>query len=109
MGRKQQQPVEQMSMLNEQQQQPQVQGQPQGQAQAQSQGQFVPYTTEQKREYGKQFTREQRISYRQGQRNAYGHMANIGRRNSNFINNNMKNDGVMPTTQPPANKPNGSK
>ena len=104
MGRKQQQPVEQMSMLNEHQQQPQVQGQPQGQAQAQSQGQFVPYTTEQKREYGKQFTREQRISYRQGQRNAFSHIGNIAKRNSNYINTNLKNDGVIP----PASTPNGN-
>ena len=42
---------------------------------------FTPYTTEQKREFAKQFTPEQRKSYRQGQRNAYGHMANIGRLN----------------------------
>lgn len=105
MPRKQQQPVEQMSMLNEQQQQQPAQ--PQGQTQGQGSN-YVPYTTEQKKEYGKQFTREQKISYRQGQRNAYGHMANIGRRNSNYINNNMKNDGVMPTTQPPASKPNGN-
>ena len=67
---------------------------------------FTPYTTEQKREFAKQFTPEQRKSYRQGQRNAYGHMANIGRRNSTYINNNLKNDeAATPPTPPPAEKP----
>ncbi len=71
---------------------------------------FTPYTTEQKREFAKQFTPEQRKSYRQGQRNAYGHMANIGRRNSNFINNNLKNDeAATPPPAPPADsKPKGN-
>ena len=70
---------------------------------------FTPYTTEQKREFAKQFTPEQRKSYRQGQRNAYGHMANIGRRNSTFINNNLKNDeAATPPPAPPADKPTGN-
>ena len=70
---------------------------------------FTPYTTEQKREFAKQFTPEQRKSYRQGQRNAYGHMANIGRRNSTFINNNLKNDeAATPPPAPPADKPKGN-
>lgn len=70
---------------------------------------FTPYTTEQKREFAKQFTPEQRKSYRQGQRNAYGHMANIGRRNSTFINNNLKNDeAATPPPAPPAEKPKGN-
>ena len=74
--------------------------------QQQSNSTFTPYTTEQKREFAKQFTPEQRRSYRQGQRNAYGHMANIGRRNSTFINNNLKNDeAATPPTPPPAEKP----
>lgn len=74
--------------------------------QQQSNSTFTPYTTEQKKEYAKQFTPEQRKSYRQGQRNAYGHMANIGRRNSSFINNNLKNDeAATPPTPPPASKP----
>ena len=70
---------------------------------------FTPYTTEQKREFAKQFTPEQRKSYRQGQGNAYGHMANIGRRNSTFINNNLKNDeAATPPPAPPADKPKGN-
>lgn len=70
---------------------------------------FTPYTTEQKREFAKQFTPEQRKSYRQGQRNAYGHMANIGRRNSTFINNNLKKDeAATPPPAPPAEKPKGN-
>lgn len=67
---------------------------------------FTPYTTEQKREFAKQFTPEQRKSYRKGQQNAYAHMSNIGRRNSNFIHNNLKNDeAATPPTPPPAEKP----
>ena len=67
---------------------------------------FTPYTTEQKREFAKQFTPEQRKSYRKGQQNAYVHMSNMGRRNSNFIHNNLKNDeAATPPTPPPAEKP----
>ena len=67
---------------------------------------FTPYTTEQKREFAKQFTPEQIKSYRKGQQNAYAHMSNIGRRNSSFIHNNLKNDGAAtPPTPPPAEKP----
>ena len=46
---------------------------------------YVPYTTEQKKEYAKQFTPNEIKSYRKGQRSAYAHMGNIGRRNSFFI------------------------
>lgn len=76
----------------------------------QPQARYTPYTTEQKKEYAKQFTPEQRKSYRQGQRNAYGHMANIGRRNSTFINNNLKNDeAATPPPAPPVDsKPKGN-
>lgn len=72
---------------------------------------FTPYTTEQKREFAKQFTPEQRKSYRKGQQNAYAHMSNIGRRNSNFIHNNLKNDeAATPPTPPPADsKPKGNR
>ncbi|MDE7087044.1 MAG: hypothetical protein K2O67_02505 [Clostridia bacterium] len=67
---------------------------------------FTPYTTEQKREFAKQFTPEQIKSYRKGQQNAYAHMSNIGRRNSSFIHNNLKNDeAATPPTPPPAEKP----
>ena len=67
---------------------------------------FTPYTTEQKREFAKQFTPEQRKSYRKGQQNAYAHMGNIGRRNSSFIYNNLKNDeAATPPPAPPAEKP----
>ena len=67
---------------------------------------YTPYTTEQKREFAKQFTPEQRKSYRKGQQNAYAHMGNIGRRNSSFIYNNLKNDeAATPPPAPPAEKP----
>ena len=69
-------------------------------------GQYTPYTTEQKKEYAKQFTPEQRKSYRKGQQSAYAHMGNIGRRNSSFIYNNLKNDeAATPPPAPPAEKP----
>lgn len=75
----------------------------------QSQGQFTPYTTEQKREFAKQFTPEQRKSYRKGQQNAYAHMGNIGRRNSSFIYNNLKNDeAATPPPAPAASSPKGN-
>ena len=70
---------------------------------------FTPYTTEQKREFAKQFTPEQRKSYRKGQQSAYAHMGNIGKRNSFFIYNNLKNDeAATPPPAPPAEKPKGN-
>ena len=50
---------------------------------------FVPFTTEQKKEFGKQFSPNERLSYRKGQRNAYSHMSNTARRESMFINDNL--------------------
>ncbi len=61
---------------------------------------YVPYTTEQKKEYAKQFTPEQIKSYRNGQRSAYAHMGNIGKRNSFFIYDNLKKNETA--TPPPA-------
>ena len=63
-------------------------------------GQYTPYTTEQKKEYAKQFTARERASYRKGQQSAYGHMGNIGKRNSLYIYNNLQKDGAA--TPPPA-------
>lgn len=63
---------------------------------------YVPYTTEQKKEYAKQFTPNEIKSYRKGQRSAYAHMGNIGRRNSFFIYDNLKKDE---TTAPPVAPP----
>ena len=60
---------------------------------------YVPYTTEQKKEYAKQFTPNEIKSYRKGQRSAYAHMGNIGRRNSFYIYDNLKKDK---TATPPA-------
>ena len=71
----------------------------------QSHGQYVPYTTEQKKEYAKQFTPEQIRSYRKGQQSAYAHMGNIGKRNSFFIHDNLKKNEATPPTPPPAEKP----
>lgn len=76
-------------------------------AQPQPQGQYVPYTTEQKREYAKQFTAREIASYRKGQQSAYGHMGNIGKRNSLYIYNNLQKDGaaITPPPAPAENKP----
>ena len=63
-------------------------------------GQYTPYTAEQKMEYAKQFTARERASYRKGQQSAYGHMGNIGKRNSLYIYNNLQKDGAA--TPPPA-------
>lgn len=63
---------------------------------------YVPYTTEQKKEYAKQFTPNEIKSYRKGQRSAYAHMGNIGRRNSFYIYDNLKKDE---TAAPPAAPP----
>ena len=63
---------------------------------------YVPYTTEQKKEYAKQFTPNEIKSYRKGQRSAYAHMGNIGRRNSFFIYDNLKKDEtIAPPAAPP--------
>lgn len=74
----------------------------------QPQARYTPYTTEQKKEYAKQFTPEQIKSYRKGQQSAYAHMGNIGRRNSFFIHDNLKKNEATPPTPPPANKPKGN-
>lgn len=74
----------------------------------QPQTRYTPYTTEQKKEYAKQFTPEQIKSYRKGQQSAYAHMGNIGRRNSFFIHDNLKKNEAAPPTPPPANQPNGN-
>ena len=65
---------------------------------------FVPYTTEQKKEYAKQFTPNEIKSYRKGQQSAYAPMGNIGKRNSFFIHDNLKRDEAAKSA-PPANKP----
>ena len=74
-------------------------------------GQFKPYTTEEKKEFAKQFTPEQRRSYRQGQKNAYAHMGNIGKRNSLYIHGNLQNDeaATQPPAPPPASTPKNSR
>ena len=69
---------------------------------------YVPYTTEQKKEYAKQFTPAEIKSYRQGQRSAYAHMGNIGKRNSFFIHDNLKKNEAAPPA-PPAPKPRGTR
>ena len=74
----------------------------------QPQTRYTPYTTEQKKEYAKQFTPEQIKSYRKGQQIAYAHMGNIGRRNSFFIHDNLKKNEATPPTPPPANQPKGN-
>jgi len=68
---------------------------------------FVPFTTEEKREFGKQFSPSEKMSYRKGQRNAYSHMANTAKRQSFFIGDNIRKDedGVAPPTMPPIGTP----
>ena len=66
---------------------------------------YTPYTTEQKKEYAKQFTPEQIKSYRKGQQSAYAHMGNIGRRNSFFIHDNLQKNEAATPTPPPVEKP----
>ena len=66
----------------------------------QPQARYTPYTTEQKKEYAKQFTKREIASYRKGQQSAYAHMGNIGKRNSLYIYNNLQKDGAA--TPPPA-------
>ena len=77
----------------------------------QPQARYTPYTTEQKKEYAKQFTKREIASYRKGQQSAYAHMGNIGKRNSFFIYNNLKNDeAATPPPAPPADsKPKGNR
>ena len=75
----------------------------------QPQARYTPYTTEQKKEYAKQFTKREIASYRKGQQSAYAHMGNIGKRNSFFIHNNLQRDGAAtPPPAPPAEKPKGN-
>jgi len=65
---------------------------------------FTPMTTEEKIEFGKQFSAERKSSYYTGQRNAYSHMANAARQKSNFVNDNLKkNEAAKPKAKP--NKP----
>ena len=66
---------------------------------------YTPYTTEQKKEYAKQFTPEQIKSYRKGQQSAYAHMGNIGRRNSFFIHDNLQKNEAATPAPPPVEKP----
>jgi hypothetical protein len=61
---------------------------------------FVPYTTEQKKEFAKQFSKGEIISYRKGQRNAYSHISNTAKRESFFIEGNLKKDGGTYTPPP---------
>jgi len=68
--------------------------------------QFVPFSTEQKKEFGAQFSPKEKQSYRKGQRNAYSHMGNIGRNNSFYIQSNLEKDYTpKPAAQAPAPKP----
>ena len=76
----------------------------------QPQGRYTPYTTEQKKEYAKQFTKREIASYRKGQQSAYAHMSNIGKRNSLFIHGNLQRDGATtPPPAPPVEKPKGNR
>ncbi len=68
---------------------------------------YKPYSTEEKREYAKQFTPNEIKSYRKGQQSAYAHMGNIGKRNSFFIHDNLKKNEATPPVPP--DKPKGNR
>jgi hypothetical protein len=55
---------------------------------------FVPFTTEQKKEYGKQFSKAQKTSYYKGKQNAYSHMGNTAIRESKFVHDNLAKDAT---------------
>lgn len=52
---------------------------------------YVPYTTEQKKEYAKQFSPESRASYYKGKESAYRHAANMAGREAKYIRENEDN------------------
>lgn len=52
------------------------------------QKQFEKWTTEQKKEFGKQFSAKERNSYRKGQENAYRHSANMAGHQAKFLSDN---------------------
>jgi hypothetical protein len=52
---------------------------------------FVPFTTEERKAFGKQFTPKEKASYYHGKRQAYSHMSNTARRESVFVSENLKN------------------
>jgi len=57
-------------------------------AQTQEKKPFVPYTTDQKKEYGQQFSPSERKSYHAGRQSAYQHSANMSGRHARFIRDN---------------------
>ncbi|MDR0850776.1 MAG: hypothetical protein LBN07_04890 [Christensenellaceae bacterium] len=57
---------------------------------------FIPMSTEEKREFGKQFSSKEKMSYRKGQRSAYSHMSNAARRQSIFISDNLPSNNKTP-------------
>jgi len=61
---------------------------------------FIPFTSEQRKEFGKQFTPEQKTSYYKGKRQAYSHASNMARRESIFVSDNLKNDTAKATAKP---------
>ena len=46
---------------------------------------FTPWSTEQKKEYGKQFSAKERASFYKGKESAYRHSANMAGRQAKFI------------------------
>lgn len=49
---------------------------------------FTPWTTEQKKEFGKQFSPSERASFYKGKQSAYQHSANMAGRQAKFIRDN---------------------
>ena len=61
---------------------------------------FVPFSTGEKKEFGKQFSTKEKTSYRKGQRNAYSHMANTAKRQSFFVGDNIKKNETAKPMKP---------
>jgi len=53
---------------------------------------FEKWSTEQKKQFGKQFTAKERASYRKGQENAYRHSANMSGHQAKFLAGNRSDN-----------------
>ena len=68
---------------------------------------FTPFSTDERKEFGKQFTTKEKTSYYKGKQNAYSHAANMAKRQSIFVHGNLNKDTTKaPNTanaKPPKN------
>jgi hypothetical protein len=61
---------------------------------------FTPFTTEERKAFGKQFTPKEKASYYHGKRQAYSHMSNTAKRESMYVSENLKADADKATAKP---------